>query len=151
MSIAVMRKEDIPSFFERLQEVLNVRGWSQSTLAKQASLSTATISRWANGKNPPSSEALEKITKVLGCNAEWLRAGEGNAWQGQKSGESKAMSFKIVNSLRDHISQYKEDIPEEVQEEMFNYLHDQCSITGFSEEKVRNLVKGYLISQKYMK
>lgn len=70
------QKMDIVEFRKRLKMVLRYKTWNQTDLAKEAGLTTKTISRWMNEGNPPSIKSIRKISKATGCNPQFLLGNE---------------------------------------------------------------------------
>jgi len=56
------------NFGEKVKYVRELRGFSQTDLAKMAGLSAPFISQIENGKKRPATEALEKLAKALNTN-----------------------------------------------------------------------------------
>jgi len=68
-----MRTETI----ERLELVLEKKGWTQRKLAEKAGFTEESLSRWFNGKNKPYPRKVITLAKILGVDADWL-SGEGD-------------------------------------------------------------------------
>lgn len=55
----------------RIKVARKVKLWSQADLAREASVSLSTVTRWESGKLPPVRE-LVRIADVLGVEPEWF-------------------------------------------------------------------------------
>lgn len=63
---------------ERLNQALDARGMSQVQLATLADVSAGSISKWRNGLQEPTADALDKLAKAVNVKPEWfLRAATG--------------------------------------------------------------------------
>lgn len=86
---------------ERLQQILNHKGWSQSQLAAEIHTHAATVNRWLRGKIPPSGKALTRVAEATGCDLEWLLTGQGEMlpvpepedWEEQQRAEDEQMEM----------------------------------------------------------
>ena len=65
------------SFSERLQEVMNEKGYTKYRVAKALNMSATTISNYLNNKTKPDTTKLEVLSHLLGVNRNWLVSGEG--------------------------------------------------------------------------
>lgn len=102
---------------ERLQQVLNHKGWSQSQLATEIHTHAATVNRWLRGKIPPSGKALTRVADATGCNLEWLLTGQGEMFPAtEPKGEAPWYPYATR----------KEEIEAEVEErEMDEWLEEK--------------------------
>ncbi|ACZ01376.1 helix-turn-helix domain-containing protein [Streptobacillus moniliformis] len=60
------------NFKFRLKEALKIKNISQRMLALQTNLAPATIANYLNGRNSAKYENIEKISKVLNVDPQWL-------------------------------------------------------------------------------
>lgn len=68
----------VDSLIERVQELMELRGWTAYELAHKAGLSDSLISNWIRrGVKRPDPEAVRKLAAAAGVRVEWLRDGEG--------------------------------------------------------------------------
>ena len=68
-----MSKDAVHSFQgERLAQALDARRLSQVQLARMAGVSPATVSKWRAGTHAPSTDALERLARVINVSAEWF-------------------------------------------------------------------------------
>jgi ribosome-binding protein aMBF1 (putative translation factor) len=62
---------------EWLRAAAEAKGWNQTQLSEQLSVSTAVVSRWVRGERVPNWSSAVKIEKLLGIPAKvWLDAAE---------------------------------------------------------------------------
>jgi len=59
-------------FAERLKEVRDEKGLSQSALARAVGLSQACISKWESGERTPHVDCLILLAKFFGCTSDYL-------------------------------------------------------------------------------
>ena len=69
------------SFSERLQEVMNEKGYTKYRVAKALNMSATTISNYLNNKTKPDTTKLEVLSHLLGVNRNWLGSGEGEKYR----------------------------------------------------------------------
>ena len=69
------------SFSERLQEVMNEKGYTKYRVAKALNMSATTISNYLNNKTKPDTTKLEVLSHLLGANRNWLVSGEGEKYR----------------------------------------------------------------------
>ena len=69
------------SFSERLQEVMNEKGYTKYRVAKALNMSATTISNYLNNKTKPDTTKLEVLSHLLGVNRNWLVSGEGEKYR----------------------------------------------------------------------
>lgn len=68
----------VADLIARVQELMELHGWTAYELAHKAGLSDSTISNWLRrGVKRPDLEALRKIAAAAGVRKEWLRDGKG--------------------------------------------------------------------------
>lgn len=97
------------SIHERLRQALTQIGWSQERLGREIHSNPATISRWLNGKIPPSRTTLQRIAHATKVNAQWLLTGEGEmravggvAASSAESGEILQMASRVLDSRSEY-------------------------------------------------
>jgi transcriptional regulator with XRE-family HTH domain len=59
-------------FAQRLKEIREEKGFSQSSLAKAAGISQACISKWESGDRTPYIDYLYTLAKFFGCSSDYL-------------------------------------------------------------------------------
>ena len=69
------------SFSERLQEVMNEKGYTKYRVAKALNMSATTISNYLDNKTKPDTTKLEVLSHLLGVNRNWLVSGEGEKYR----------------------------------------------------------------------
>ncbi|MDC7252382.1 XRE family transcriptional regulator [Wohlfahrtiimonas chitiniclastica] len=57
---------------ERLCQVLNARELNKAQLSQLVNVSPATVTKWCNGQQNPTSDALEKLSVVMNVSQEWF-------------------------------------------------------------------------------
>lgn len=68
----------VDSLVARVQELMELRGWTAYELAHKAGLSDSLISNWLRrGVKRPDPEAVRKLAAAAGVREEWLRDGKG--------------------------------------------------------------------------
>ncbi|MFV8759490.1 helix-turn-helix domain-containing protein [Yersinia enterocolitica] len=67
-----MDKINHPIFAERVQQVMNEKGWSLADLAKKVMLSHTAVRKWATGNSTASGERLKRLAAVTGKPAHWF-------------------------------------------------------------------------------
>jgi len=60
----------------RLRELREATGLSQSDVAKLVGVTVSTVSRWEQGKNPPTLAHRRKLARVYRCTLEELGLGD---------------------------------------------------------------------------
>lgn len=65
-------KSSLEIFSHNLRNYLEVKRKTQSDLARHLSVSTVSVSRWANGEAMPRPTMLDRICAFLGCSQEDL-------------------------------------------------------------------------------
>ena len=69
------------SFPERLQQVMDEKGFTKYKVAKALRMSATTISNYLKSKTKPDITKLEVMTSLLGVNRQWLLTGEGEKYR----------------------------------------------------------------------
>ena len=69
------------SFSERLQKVMDEKGYTKYKVAKALHMSATTISNYLKSKTKPDTTKLEVISLLLGVNRKWLLTGEGEKYR----------------------------------------------------------------------
>ena len=67
-----MSNFDVMQFAERIKALRMEKGVGQNKLAKDLSLSNASISYWETGKQIPSAEVVYKLAKYFNVSADYL-------------------------------------------------------------------------------
>ena len=70
------------SFGSRLKSLRESRGWSQEKLGFELEITSATVSKWENGRSEPNLRHLEQLLRVFakdGMSLDWLIVGKGGA------------------------------------------------------------------------
>ena len=67
-----MSNFDVMQFAERIKALRMEKGVGQNKLAKDLSLSNASISYWETGKQIPSAEVIYKLAKYFNVSADYL-------------------------------------------------------------------------------
>lgn len=67
-----MSNFDLMQFAERIKALRMEKGVGQNKLAKDLSLSNASISYWETGKQIPSAEVVYKLAKYFNVSADYL-------------------------------------------------------------------------------
>ncbi len=68
----------VDSLITRVQELMELRGWTAYEFAHRAGLGDSLISNWIRrGVKRPDPEAVRKLAAAAGVRVEWLRDGEG--------------------------------------------------------------------------
>lgn len=91
----IIAQSGMQSFFDRLRVVMTAKGWTRTTLAQKIDMSLSTVSRWANGKNPPTSTSVDRIITAIGLNREWLLTGRGEPWSQSAQVEGLGMTARM--------------------------------------------------------
>ena len=69
------------SFPERLQQVMDEKGFTKYNVAKALRMSATTISNYLKSKTKPDITKLEVMSSLLGVNRQWLLTGEGEKYR----------------------------------------------------------------------
>ena len=69
------------SFSERLQKVMDEKGYTKYKVAKSLHMSATTISNCLKNKTKPDTTKLEVMSLLLGVNRRWLLTGEGEKYR----------------------------------------------------------------------
>ena len=69
------------SFPERLQQVMDEKGYTKYKVAKALRMSATTISNYLKSKTRPDITKLEVMSSLLGVNRQWLLTGEGEKYR----------------------------------------------------------------------
>lgn len=69
------------SFPERLQQVMDEKGFTKYKVAKALRMSATTISNYLKSKTRPDITKLEVMSSLLGVNRQWLLTGEGEKYR----------------------------------------------------------------------
>ena len=69
------------SFSERLQKVMDEKGYTKYKVAKSLHMSATTISNYLKNKTKPDTTKLEVMSLLLGVNRRWLLTGEGEKYR----------------------------------------------------------------------
>ena len=69
------------SFPERLQQVMDEKGFTKYKVAKALRMSATTISNYLKSKTKPDITILEVMSSLLGVNRQWLLTGEGEKYR----------------------------------------------------------------------
>ena len=69
------------SFPERLQQVMDEKGFTKYKVAKALRMSATTISNYLKSKTKPDITKLEVMSSLLGVNRQWLLTGEGEKYR----------------------------------------------------------------------
>ena len=70
------------SFGSRLKSLRESRGWSQEKLGFELEITSATVSKWENGRSEPNLRHLEQLLRIFakdGMSLDWLIVGKGGA------------------------------------------------------------------------
>ena len=86
------------SFSERLQEVMNEKGYTKYRVAKALNMSATTISNYLNNKTKHDTTKLEVMSLLLGVNRKWLLTGEGDKY---RKGQAAVENVEGDLSVRD--------------------------------------------------
>lgn len=86
------------SLSERLQEVMNEKGFTKYKVAKALRISATTISNYLNNKTKPDTTKLEVMSLLLGVNRKWLLTGEGEKY---RKGQAVVENVEGDLSVRD--------------------------------------------------
>lgn len=66
----------------RLNEMLALRGWTQSELARRSGLARESVKKYCQGSvAQPRGDAVQRLAEALEVHVVWLRDGEGPQWQ----------------------------------------------------------------------
>jgi transcriptional regulator with XRE-family HTH domain len=84
---------------ERMKELRNGKGFTQTELAKRVGLTYIQIGRYENGKSKPSSEVLQKIAGELDTTADYLMNGMDDIVTTQLQDKELYGQFKAVEKL----------------------------------------------------
>ena len=96
------------SFSERLQKVMDEKGYTKYKVAKSLHMSATTISNYLKNKTKPDTTKLEVMSLLLGVNRRWLLTGEGEKYRKENVVQSKLTEiflFGIMTNLRFDILQ----------------------------------------------
>lgn len=66
------RVNDGRGFAGNLRKFRELKGWTQTELAKEAGLTQSWISHFEAGRRKPTLDTLQKLTSALGCTLEEL-------------------------------------------------------------------------------
>lgn len=69
--------DNIPSIGARIREAREMRGLSQTALARKCDVSRAAVSQWESDGTTPTGPNLVAIATALAVNARWLAEGKG--------------------------------------------------------------------------
>lgn len=83
---------------ERLSQVLDARGVSQIQLATMADVSAGSISKWRNGQQEPTAEALEKVARAVNVRPDWFLRSAAGFDTGLKLFRSNASALKSARA-----------------------------------------------------
>lgn len=66
------------SIGDRIKEVMDEHGLSQTALSKRLGTNPSSVSSWLSGRAKPSSQTITQICEAFGINPEWLKEGVGD-------------------------------------------------------------------------
>lgn len=72
-----LRSELAREISDRVRQLRETKGWSQSRLAREAVLPEKTIQRIENGSHLPTPETVTALAAALGAREMWLYTGSG--------------------------------------------------------------------------
>ena len=87
------------NFQSRLKSILEIKGISQSDLAKLMNTQRSTVSQWISGRNTASAIASLEIAKKLDINLLWLLGEDVPLSNYSSSVNNKACDNKIINRI----------------------------------------------------
>ena len=96
------------SFSERLQKVMDEKGYTKYKVAKSLHMSATTISNYLKNKTKPDTTKLEVMSLLLGVNRRWLLTGEGEKYRKENvvtEQLTEIFLFGIMTNLRFDILQ----------------------------------------------
>ena len=91
------------SFSERLQKVMDEKGYTKYKVAKSLHMSATTISNYLKNKTKPDTTKLEVMSLLLGVNRRWLLTGEGEKYRKENVVTEQTYGnflFGIMTTLR---------------------------------------------------
>ena len=93
------------SILNRIREVINTTGLSDTQFAKKCGIPQATFSNMYQRQSEPKAELLQKIIELFSVNAHWLLTGEGEMFkQGKEAESAVAVSTPKIPILRQKVS-----------------------------------------------
>lgn len=86
------------SILNRIREVINTTGLSDTQFAKKCGIPQATFSNMYQRQSEPKAELLQKIIELFSVNAHWLLTGEGEMFRdsGEKSVAQSQPTIPII-------------------------------------------------------
>ena len=99
------------SFSERLQKVMDEKGYTKYKVAKSLHMSATTISNYLKNKTKPDTTKLEVMSLLLGVNRRWLLTGEGEKYR--KENVVTEQTYGNL-SVRDNMTNLRFDILQEL-------------------------------------
>jgi len=129
---------------ERLTQVLDARGLSQVQLAAIAGVSTGSVSKWRNGQQEPTADALEKVARAVNVHKEWFLRPSPQTAGSPKLFRSNASALKSARALMSARHDWSMEIASELVEFVelppTNFpqrdYEDPCQITNEEIETV---------------
>lgn len=88
-------------FFEKLDALLENRGWSLCELSAQAGLSSGMIYRWRNHHQVPSMASLQKISEALRVPVDYFLSNNSSTNYEQKVELLSLMAGKLTENQLD--------------------------------------------------
>ena len=83
------------SFPERLQQVMDEKGFTKYKVAKALRMSATTISNYLKSKTKPDITKLEVMSSLLGVNRQWLLTGEGEKYRKEHVAEEISGNLSV--------------------------------------------------------
>ncbi|HJA15124.1 MAG TPA: helix-turn-helix domain-containing protein [Candidatus Butyricimonas faecavium] len=117
------------SFSERLQKVMDEKGYTKYKVAKALHMSATTISNYLKSKTKPDTTKLEVISLLLGVNRKWLLTGEGEKY---RKGNAAVEKTSGDLSVRDN--------DEFTVRHLVEIVDKQASLLQARDEEVRKLM-----------
>lgn len=74
---AAPRSLPVMTWGDRVQEVLDDKGWSAAELARRIGRSRSLVSQWLAGKSGPSPESVFEVADASGMSPRYLATGKG--------------------------------------------------------------------------
>lgn len=91
------------TFADRLIAKMNEKRLTQSQLARRLNVTPTAVWNWENGNSTPRRNSLEKLSRVLGVDVDWLTDG---------FDQDEDDSEEVRDSLEDEIERFRQWVAE---------------------------------------
>lgn len=87
---------------ERINSLINARGCSQASFARQCNIGVSNLSKMMNGKETITERTLLRIAETFSINLDWLRKGIGEMYR-KDTEKANAQYAQLVALLGDRV------------------------------------------------